>query len=81
VSGVDIGSHSETPGRGAKAADASYLAQYAGLTPPATVVKTTPASPGEVQAVTGATITSTAVANAVNMAVDLFDNYVKEGAQ
>jgi electron transport complex protein RnfG len=68
VSGVVIGSHSETPGLGAKAADA-------------TVVKTTPASPGEVQAVTGATITSTAVANAVNMAVDLFDNYVKEGAQ
>lgn len=81
VAGVSIGSNSETPGLGAKAADSSYLAQYDGLTPPATIVKTTPSDPGEVQAVTGATITSTAVADAVNLASSLYDDYVKEAAQ
>ncbi len=80
VAGVSIGSNSETPGLGAKAADPSYLAQYDGLTPPAEVVKTTPTESGEVQAVTGATITSTAVADAVNLAAQFYNDYVKEGA-
>jgi electron transport complex protein RnfG len=80
VSGVSIGSHSETPGLGAKAADPSYLAQYDGLTPPATVVKSAPQNAGDVQAVTGATITSTAVADAVNLAAQFYNDYVKEGA-
>lgn len=80
VSGVSIGSHSETPGLGAKAADPSYLAQYDGLAPPATVVKSVPQNAGDVQAVTGATITSTAVADAVNLAAQFYNDYVKEGA-
>lgn len=81
MSGVSIGSHAETPGLGAKAAEPGYLAQYAGLTPPAKVVKSAPAEAGDVQAVTGATITSTAVANSVNLASQLYNDYLKEGAQ
>lgn len=79
VAGVSIGSHSETPGLGANAAYPSYLSQYAGLTPPANVVKTSPQDAGDVQAVTGATITSKAVAGAVNMAAQFFNDYVREG--
>lgn len=81
VAGVAVGSHSETPGLGAKAAEPDYLAQYARLTPPAKVVKSAPAEAGDVQAVTGATITSAAVANAVNLAAQLYNDYLKEGAQ
>jgi len=81
VAGVAIGSHSETPGLGAKAADAGYLAQYNGLNPPAKVVKSAPQEAGDVQAVTGATITSTAVANSVNLAAQLYNDYVKGAAQ
>jgi electron transport complex protein RnfG len=79
VAGVDIGSHSETPGLGAKAGDPEYLAQYKGLTPPANVVKTEPQNSGDVQAITGATITSKAVSDAVNLAAEFYNQYVKEG--
>ena len=34
VAGVDIGSHSETPGLGAKADDPDYLSQYTGVNAP-----------------------------------------------
>jgi electron transport complex protein RnfG len=79
VAGVDIGSHSETAGLGANAGDPTYLAQYTGLTPPANIVKTAPQNPGDVQAVTGATITSRAVADAVNLAAQFYTDYVREG--
>ncbi len=79
VAGVDIGSHSETAGLGANADDPEYLAQYTGLTPPANIVKTASQNPGDVQAVTGATITSRAVADAVNLAGQFYTDYAKEG--
>ena len=79
VAGVDIGSHSETPGLGAKADDPDYLSQYTGITPPVNIVKTEPSNPSDVQAVTGATITSKAVADAVGLAAEFYNQYMKEG--
>lgn len=81
VAGVDIGSHSETAGLGANADDPEYLSQYQGLTPPANIVKTGPQNTGDVQAVTGATITSKAVADAVNLAAQFYTDYAGEGGQ
>lgn len=72
VQGVDISSHEETPGLGANATNVDFLGQYVGADGPLTVVKTPTGQTGEVQALTGATITSRAVTNAVNMARDFF---------
>ena len=65
IHGVIVGDNTETAGLGAKAAEPEYEGQYVGKMSPLTVVK---ASPGdsEIEAITGATITSRAVTDAVN---------------
>lgn len=80
VTGVDITSHEETAGLGANATQPEFLGQYLGADGPLTVVKTATGVTGEVQALTGATITSRAVTNAVNLARDFFAAYLQEGA-
>ena len=58
VTGVKVTEHSETPGLGSKAADADYLKQYQGVTEaPESSIK----DDKNVDAITGATITSNAV--------------------
>lgn len=79
VQGVDISSHEETPGLGANATNTDFLGQFVGADGPLTVVKTATGQTGEVQALTGATITSRAVTNAVNMARDFFIGILAEG--
>lgn len=59
--GVEIVSHSETPGFGAKADDPGYLGQYIGQGADLTLNK-------EISAISGATISSKAVLAAVNAA-------------
>lgn len=66
VSGVSIISHGETPGLGAKATEDSYRNQYIGAAEHVFVNK----DGGTIQALTGATITSRAVSDAVNIAMD-----------
>ncbi len=68
VKGVIVGSHGETPGLGAKAAEEKFRGQYTGIpySEPLTVVKNPPSADNEVQAITGATITSRGVTDAVN---------------
>ena len=77
VTGVDITSHEETAGLGANATEPEFLGQYLGADGPLTVVKTPTGVTGEVQALTGATITSNAVTNAVNLARDFFAAYLE----
>ncbi len=68
----------ETPGLGQNAAKESFFSQYIGLKKGVSVLKNgAKAENNEVDAVTGATITSTAVTRAVNMALDDFEK-VKE---
>lgn len=61
----------ETPGLGQNAAKESFFSQYIGLKNGVSVLKNgAKAENNEVDAVTGATITSTAVTRAVNKALD-----------
>lgn len=70
VSGVKITSLSETPGLGAKADDSKWLSQYIGKGGGISVVKTGNAKENEINAISGATITSKAVTEGVNSAVN-----------
>ena len=70
--GVDVTTHSETPGLGAKAkTDPKFAAQFKGL-PAAGPVKVTQDG-GSVNAISGATITSRAVCDAVTGAVGSYE--------
>lgn len=64
----------ETPGLGQNAAKESFYSQYAGLKKGVSLIKNgAKAENNEVDAVTGATITSTAVTRAVNASLDDFE--------
>ena len=64
----------ETPGLGQNAAKESFYSQYAGLKKGVSLLKNgAKAENNEVDAVTGATITSTAVTRAVNAALDDYE--------
>ncbi len=78
ISGVNIGNMTETPGLGAKAQEEAFYGQYAGK--PATelsVIKSGSAGETEIQAISGATITSKAVTTGVNAAVEVYDSISK----
>ena len=79
VSGVSIGSHEETAGLGAKATEPEFYEQFAGK--PAdgslSVIKNGTAGESEILAISGATITSKGITDAVNSAVGCYDKYVK----
>lgn len=76
VSGVSVLSHNETPGLGANAAKDKFLGQYKGAAETQSVTK----DGGEIDAVTGATITSRAVTKAVNSALEKYGE-IKGGAE
>ena len=78
VKGIEILSHSETAGLGAKATDSNFKDRFKEKNPYITVVKGETQSPDEVQAITGATITSRAVASGVGEAYNLLQK-VKGG--
>ncbi len=70
VRGVVVGSNNETPGLGKNAGKESFTGQFAGKDGAITVKKGGGATGNEVDALTGATITSQAVTDAVNRARD-----------
>lgn len=62
----------ETPGLGQNAAQEKFYGQFSGMSDTLSIVKSgADSSAGEINAVTGATITSRAVTKAVNEALDL----------
>lgn len=69
VTGVNILSHAETAGLGAKATEDSFRNQFVGLINGITVSKDK-AGENSIDAITGATITSRAVTEAVNAAIE-----------
>ena len=70
--GVQILSHSETPGLGARVSDASYLGQYAGKSGTLTL--------GEnVDAISGATISSRVVLAGVKEAQEILKSHIEPG--
>lgn len=76
LQGVKVVSHSETPGLGANAQNAAFTSQYEGKSGELKVVKTTPGADDEIQAITGATITSKAVTSGVNEVLNLLKHWV-----
>ena len=76
IGGVRMGSnHQETPGLGAKAALPDFYDQYNGMDAllGISVVKASPVD-GQILAISGATITSDAVTDGVNMATEIFES-------
>lgn len=74
VTGIQILTHAETPGLGANVNTDSFREQFVGKKAPIHVVKGESGSE-EISAITGATITSRAVAEGVNRAVQYTETY------
>ena len=65
--GISVIAQGETAGLGAKCKDQAFADRFAGITGGSVnIVKTEPQKTGDVQAISGATVTSNAVAGAVN---------------
>jgi electron transport complex protein RnfG len=81
VKRIVIGDNNETPGLGSKAGDESFLNQYSGKAAAGDIkmVKRSPEADNEIQAVSGATITSNAVNEAVNKAAETASVILSEG--
>ncbi len=69
LSGIKVVSNSETAGLGAKCTDTEWQGQFAGKTAPVSVIKNGTPKDDEIVAITGATVTSEAVAKGVNQAM------------
>ncbi|MGL5438931.1 MAG: RnfABCDGE type electron transport complex subunit G [Filifactoraceae bacterium] len=79
ITGVTIGSMTETPGLGAKASEDAFKGQYASKEASELVVsKSATGSPNEIVAISGATITSRAVTKGVNESIELFKNQLNK---
>lgn len=82
VTGVEILSHSETPGLGANATSEDFRNQFKdnpSLHGFSVVKDGTGGSEGKIDAITGATITSNAVTNAVNEALNIYMSLCEGG--
>lgn len=80
IKGIDILSHGETPGFGANATKPDFKNQYMDKKAPLAVSKS--ANNGsDIEAITGATITSTAVTDGVNAACQFVSDHMTEWGQ
>lgn len=79
VTGIKILSHTETPGLGANAPKPEFSGQYKdkSIKDKLEVVKEVPSKENQIQAITGATITSKAVTLGVNDAIDFYNSSLK----
>ena len=80
VNGYSITSIAETPGLGMKAQEEEFYSQFEGKNVDTfTVVKSAPAADNEIEAISGSTITSKAMANGVNACLVYFRNVLAGG--
>lgn len=78
VSGINVVSNSETAGLGAKSTDSEFSDQYKGKPlEELSVLKNGTPGDTEIKAISGATITSTAVTNGVDAAIEVYNNSLK----
>ena len=78
VSGINVVSNSETAGLGAKSTDPEFSGQYKGKPlEELSVLKNGTPGDTEIKAISGATITSTAVTNGVDAAIEVYNNSLK----
>ena len=75
ITGVGIREINDTPGLGLKAKEAGFRDQYVGKNADSlTVTKTGASADNEIDAISGATVTSNAMTNAVNAALFYLHN-------
>lgn len=81
ITGVKIGDHNETPGLGAKAAEPEFINQFGEVTvnDNLAVVKHNKKASNEIQAVSGATVSSRAVTRGVSDALQAAGILIKGG--
>ena len=80
VKAINILSHSDTPGLGARSTEPEFYGQFTDRSAlPLKVVKNGASNPDEIAAISGATITSTAVTDGVNAAVNYWSKNLKGG--
>lgn len=74
ITGIKIGRNQETPGLGTKVTEPAFKDQYVGKEAGVEfiVTKGQPSSDEEIQAVTGATISSKAITKGVNASINIF---------
>ena len=78
VSGINVVSNSEPAGLGAKATNPEFSDQYKGKPlEELSVLKNGTPGDTEIKAISGATITSTAVTNGVDAAIEVYNNSLK----
>jgi len=73
IMGVKIIEMNETPGLGSKAKEKPFISQFGGINPeePLAVVKSGKSRDSEINAISGATITSKAVTEGIQAAIDV----------
>lgn len=79
VTGINMGTNKETPGLGTKAAEPKFKDQYNGksVEKPLEVVKGKATGENSIVAISGATISSKAVTDGVNAAIESFNSLNK----
>lgn len=75
--GIGVVAHSETPGLGARVSEDSFRAQFKG-TFPVDAILAVKADGGNIDALSGATITSRAVCEAINKAFEIYKTHASE---
>ena len=79
VSGIAFTELNETAGLGMKANEPEFKAQFPGKSGKLNLVKGAAQGDSDISAITGATVTSTAVYNAVNAGLDFYETVLKGG--
>lgn len=74
ISGVKVLAQAETPGLGAKVSEKDFYEKFKGLPieEDIKIVKNSPSDKGEIQGITGATISSNAILSGINEAVNFY---------
>ena len=79
ITGINIGSMTETPGLGTKAAEPAFKNQFTQKpTKELKVVKGKASGEDQIEAISGATITSAAVTKGVNAAIEVFNSSLRK---
>lgn len=83
LTGVYVGNNSETPGLGAKSTEPKFRDQFKDkkVDIPLEVIKSGQAKDNQVQAISGATITSKAVTSGVNTAMKLYNEVLSDDSK
>jgi electron transport complex protein RnfG len=79
INGIDIISHTETPGLGAQADEDPFKSQFVNKSASLLSLVKGNSNDQNIDAIGGATITSAAVTNAVNEAITYYNDIIKEG--